>query len=134
MKDTLIELLGLDPADAKNRAEDLATRLDLTIVLPGGIEYRYPLDGWESAREKLSGRFRGDNRHPTWQQSPILIEAQLPSLLSVLISTDKAEAASWAIAAAHHASNSVPAARLCGMTIIWTGMQYQIFCRGQGGH
>lgn len=134
MEHALTELLGMMPADAKQRAEDLATRLDLTIVLPGEIEHRYPLDGWESAREKLSGRFRGDNRHPTWQQSPILIEAQLPSLLSVLISTDKAEAAPWVIAAAHHASNSVPAARLCGMTIIWTGMQYRIFCRARGGH
>lgn len=133
MKDALIELLGLDPADAKQRAEDLATRLDLTVLLPGGIEHRYPLDGWHSAQEKLSGRFRGDNRHPAWQQSPILIEAQLPSLLSVLVS-GKAEAAPWVAAAAHHASNSVPTARLCGMTIVWTGMQYQIFCRARGGH
>lgn len=134
MEKALITLLGMTPADATKRAEDLETRLDLTVLLPGGIEHRYPLDGWQSAQEKLSGRFRGDNRHPAWQQAPILIEAQLPSLLSVLISTDKAPAAPWVIAAAHHASNSVPAARLCGMTIVWTGMQYQIFCRARGGH
>ncbi len=133
MEHALTEMLGLDPAEAQQRAKDLAARLDLTVLLPGGIEHRYPLDGWLSAQEKLSGRFRGDNRHPSWQQSPILIEAQLPSLLSVLLS-GKAEAAPWVIAAAHHASNSVPAARLCGMTIIWTGMQYQIFCRARGGH
>jgi hypothetical protein len=133
MKDALIELLGLDPADAKQRAEELETRLDLTVLLPGGIEHRYPLDGWYVAREKLSGRFSGDNRHPAWQQSPILIEAQLPSLL-IALASGKAEAAPWAVAAAHHADNSVPAPRLCGMTIIWTGMQYQIFCRARGGH
>lgn len=133
MKDALIELLGLDPAAAKQRAEELETRLDLTVVLPGGIEHLYSLDGWQSAQEKLAGRFRGDNRHPAWQQAPILIDAQLPSLLSVLLS-GKAAAAPWVVAAAHHADNSVPATRLCGMTIIWTGMQFQIFCRARGGH
>jgi hypothetical protein len=133
MEDALTELLNMTPAAAKERAKDLATRLDLTVLLPGGIEHRFPLDGWQSAQEKLAGRFRGDNRHPSWQQSPILIDAQLPSLLSVLVS-GKAEAAPWVIAAAHHAGNSVPATRLCGMTVVWTGMQYRIFCRARGGH
>jgi len=54
MKDALIELLGLDPADAKQRAEELETRLDLTVLLPGGIEHRYPLDGWYVARREDS--------------------------------------------------------------------------------
>lgn len=124
MENDLIEMLGMDPDAAKAKADDLADRNDhLTVLTPTG-DYRYPLSP-NTGLEKLRGRYTGDNRHPSWQQAPILIHATLPSMLAVLLSEGSSEAAGYVAACAVHIQ-PVPMARLQAVVVLWDGMRYRI--------
>lgn len=123
MENDLIEFLGMDPAAAKAKADDLADRNDLTVLTPTG-EHRYSLQP-NTALEKLRGRFSGDGRHPAWQQAPILIHATLPSMLAVLLSEGSTEAAGYVAACCLHIQ-PVPMSKLQAVAILWDGMRYRI--------
>ena len=135
MEHALIDLLGLDPADAKQRAEDLATRLDLTVITPRG-ESRHELQGTDylGALDRLRGRYTGDNRLPGWHQTPHLINASFPGLLAALLSDPTPAAVAYVVAAAIHLGRDIPRSRFNGATVIWDGFRFAVFCRARGGH
>ena len=123
MENDLIELLGMDPDAAKAKADDLAGRNDLTVLTPTA-EYRYPLQP-NTATEKLKGRYTGDNRHPSWQQAPIMINATLPGMLATLISENSTTAAGYVAACCLHIQ-PVPMTRLQSVVVLWDGMRYRV--------
>lgn len=101
-------------------AKEIGAHSGLVVVTSAGVR-SFPMAAWIPARERLLGRFTGDERHPDWQNDPTMIAALLPGAVNALLSADEGredKAAALVAAIGSHVARDVTLTRLAGLIIL----------------